>query len=113
MGFLFSKLFSWLIDRFNIYSMYGSLTIVIISMFWLYYSMYFLFFGAFINTFPAILRRSSENSAIRGCSISFTASLKPVEKVRRAFLTGSAALQLLYRQKALWRDFRIQRTHGV
>jgi len=55
-GLLFSQLFSWLIDRFNLFSMYGSISIIIISLVWMYYSMYILFLGAYLNTFPAVWR---------------------------------------------------------
>ena len=54
--FAFSQLFSWLIEQFSIFSTYGSLSIIVISLFWLYYSMYILFLGAFLNTLPEILR---------------------------------------------------------
>lgn len=49
--FIFSKLYSLLIDLFHMFGIYGNLTIIIISMVWMYYSMYILFLGAYLNAF--------------------------------------------------------------
>lgn len=46
---LYSFFFSIYIDYFNGYSMYGSLTTVIIVMIWLYFCMYIFFCGALVN----------------------------------------------------------------
>ena len=46
---LYSFFFSVYIDYFNGFSMYGSLTTVIIVMIWLYFCMYILFIGAEVN----------------------------------------------------------------
>jgi len=46
----FSEIFSFLAERFNFFSVYGSLTIILLSMFWMYCSLYILFFGAWMNT---------------------------------------------------------------
>lgn len=48
---LYSFAFSVYIDYFNGFSMYGSLTTVIIVMIWLYFCMYIFFCGALINRF--------------------------------------------------------------
>lgn len=48
---LYSFFFSVYIDYFNGYSMYGSLTTVIIVMIWLYFCMYIFFCGALVNRF--------------------------------------------------------------
>lgn len=45
----FSKLFNLYVDKFNAYSMYGSLSFLIIVLMWLYTSMYIFFIGAQIN----------------------------------------------------------------
>lgn len=47
----FSYGFSVYVDYFNAYSMYGSLTTVIILMFWLYFCMSIMFLGAQINAY--------------------------------------------------------------
>lgn len=47
---LFSRLYSWAVERFGFYSIYGGLAIVIISLFWMYCSLYLLFLGAWLNT---------------------------------------------------------------
>lgn len=47
--YVFSKLFNLYIDRYNAYSMYGSLSFMIIVLMWLYTSMYIFFIGAQIN----------------------------------------------------------------
>ena len=60
--FAFSQLFSWLIDQFSIFSTYGSLSIIVISLFWLYYSVYILFLGAFLNTLPITQREPPKRS---------------------------------------------------
>ncbi|HWP51728.1 MAG TPA: YihY/virulence factor BrkB family protein [Clostridia bacterium] len=49
--FIFSKLYSLLIDQFHMFGIYGNLTMIIISMVWIYYSMYILFLGAYLNAF--------------------------------------------------------------
>ena len=48
---LYSYFFSIYIDYFNGFSMYGSLTTVIIVMIWLYFCMYIFFCGALVNRF--------------------------------------------------------------
>lgn len=48
---LYSFAFSVYIDYFNGFSMYGSLTTVIIVMIWLYFCMYIFFCGALVNRF--------------------------------------------------------------
>ena len=48
---LYSFAFSIYIDYFNGFSMYGSLTTVIIVMIWLYFCMYIFFCGALVNRF--------------------------------------------------------------
>lgn len=47
----FSFLFSLYVDIFNAFSMYGSLTAIIILMFWLYICMYILFIGDNLNRY--------------------------------------------------------------
>lgn len=49
--FIFSKLYSMLIDIFHIFGIYGNLTMIIISLVWIYYSMYILYLGAYLNAF--------------------------------------------------------------
>lgn len=48
---LFSYLFSFYVNRFNAFSMYGSLTTIIILLFWLYTDMYILFIGDNLNKY--------------------------------------------------------------
>lgn len=51
---LFSWLYSFYIDRFSgLSSMYGSLTAIVLCMFWLYACMYLLFIGAELNVLLA------------------------------------------------------------
>ena len=51
MGWLgFSQLFTLLVERFNFFSIYGSLAVMILSMFWIYCCLYIMFFGAWLNT---------------------------------------------------------------
>ena len=45
----FSQLYSWAVERFRFFSVYGGLAIVIISLFWMYCSLYLLFLGAWLN----------------------------------------------------------------
>lgn len=47
---LFSRLYSLLVERFRFFSIYGSLAIVFLSLFWMYCSLYIFFLGAWINT---------------------------------------------------------------
>lgn len=54
--------FSWLIsiyvNKFNGFSIYGSLTVLVLIMFWLYFCMYFIMVGGAINFyFNALFRR--------------------------------------------------------
>ena len=46
----FSQVYSWAVERFRFFSVYGGLAIVIISLFWMYCSLYLLFMGAWLNT---------------------------------------------------------------
>ena len=46
----FSQIYSWAVERFRFFSIYGGLAIVIISLFWMYCSLYLLFLGAWLNT---------------------------------------------------------------
>lgn len=46
---VFSQAYSWAVDRFGFYSVYGGLAIVIISLFWMYCSLFLLFLGAWFN----------------------------------------------------------------
>lgn len=55
--FIFSKLYSMLIELFHMFGIYGNLTMIIISMVWIYYSMFILYLGAYLNAF--LLRRRS------------------------------------------------------
>lgn len=48
--FLFSRAYSFLVERFRFFSVYGSLAIVFLSLFWMYGSLYILFLGAWLNT---------------------------------------------------------------
>ena len=45
----FSQIYSWAVDRFGFYSIYGGVAIVIISLFWMYCSLFLLFLGAWAN----------------------------------------------------------------
>ncbi len=55
----FSRVYSWAVDRFRFFSVYGGLAIVIISLFWMYCSLYILFLGAWLNTLPDAWRASN------------------------------------------------------
>ena len=50
---LYSFLFSIYIEYFEGFSMYGSLTTIVMVMFWLYFCMYIFFCGALVNKFFA------------------------------------------------------------
>ena len=45
----FSQVYSWAVDQFAFYSVYGTVAIVIVSLFWMYCSLYLLFLGAWAN----------------------------------------------------------------
>lgn len=47
---LFSRAYSWAVQRFAFFSVYGSLAMITISLFWMYCSLYILFLGAWLNT---------------------------------------------------------------
>lgn len=59
---LYSIVFSIFLSHSNAFSVYGSLSIIILLMMWLYFSMYFALIGANINYFlePHHLRRREE-----------------------------------------------------
>lgn len=60
MGWLgFSQLFTILVDRFNFFSIYGSLAVMILSMFWIYCCLYIMFFGAWFNTWRIRLKNGA------------------------------------------------------
>ena len=48
---LIAYLFSIYIDIFGGFSMYGSLTTIVVMLIWLYYNMYIIILGAIINQF--------------------------------------------------------------
>lgn len=52
----FSQLFSLLAERFNLFSIYGTLAVTILSMFWIYCCLYIMFFGAWLNTWHSRIR---------------------------------------------------------
>ena len=58
----FSRVYSWAVDRFRFFSIYGGLAIVIISLFWMYCSLYIMFLGAWLNTLPAAWKKASSNN---------------------------------------------------
>lgn len=56
----FSQVYSWAVERFRFYSIYGGLAIVIISLFWMYCSLFLLFLGAWFN---ALREKADEEAA--------------------------------------------------
>lgn len=48
---LFSQLYSWAVERFQLFSAYGSMAFIIVSLFWLYCSLYILFFAGWVNVY--------------------------------------------------------------
>ena len=60
----FSYLFSFYVDRFNAFAMYGSFTTIIILMVWLYFGMFILFLGHNLNRYfrPVILAFHEEKN---------------------------------------------------
>ncbi len=58
---LFSYAFSLYLEIFPAFSIYGSLTTVIIAMFWIFVAMNLLFLGALINVFYQKEEESTEN----------------------------------------------------
>lgn len=54
---LFSWGFSYYIENFNGFGIYGSLSAIVVIMLWLYFCMYLLLVGAHINRFAAPFRR--------------------------------------------------------
>lgn len=66
----FSYLFSFYVNKFNAFSMYGSLTAIVILMFWMYTCMYILFLGDNLNKYfrPVIktMMNKSSLSEVKG-----------------------------------------------
>ena len=58
----FSRVYSWAVDRFRFFSVYGGLAIVIISLFWMYCSLYIMFLGAWLNTLPGAWEQRLSNN---------------------------------------------------
>lgn len=58
--YLYSTLFSIYINNFNAYSMYGSLSVVIIVLFWLYACMYILFLGGQFNYYLSLRQQNNK-----------------------------------------------------
>jgi len=60
----FSYLFSFYVDRFNAFDMYGNFTTIIILMVWLYFDMFILFLGHNLNRYfrPLILAFHEERN---------------------------------------------------
>lgn len=63
----FSYLFSFYVNRFNAFSMYGSLTTIIVLMFWLYFCMFILMIGANLNHYfrPVILALTNKEFSFK------------------------------------------------
>lgn len=59
----FSRGYSWAVDRFRFFSIYGGLAIVIISLFWMFCSLYILFLGAWLNALPGHWRDECQRQA--------------------------------------------------
>jgi membrane protein len=47
---IFSRGYSWAVGKFGLFSIYGSLALLSVSLFWMYGSAYILFLGAWLNT---------------------------------------------------------------
>lgn len=47
---VFTRGYSFALERFGLFGVYGSIAAVIISLFWMYCSLYILFLGAWLNT---------------------------------------------------------------
>ena len=47
----FSGLFSFYVNRYDFFSMYGNFAIVVIAMFWLYFCLLFFLYGAYLNKY--------------------------------------------------------------
>ena len=60
----FSQLFTLLVERFNFFSIYGTLATMILSMFWFYCCLYITFFGAWLNTWFCRLRGESHKNSV-------------------------------------------------
>lgn len=58
--YIFSTFFGIYINNYNAYSMYGSLSIVIIVHFWLYACMYILFLGGQFNYYLSLKRQNNK-----------------------------------------------------
>jgi membrane protein len=68
---IFSYFFSLYIENFNGFTMYGSLTTIVVLLFWLYSCMYLVFIGANINKYllPIVMifdHRRKERSELKG-----------------------------------------------
>ena len=48
---LFSWVFSLFINKYNPYSMYGNLAIVVVAMVWIYFCLLFFMYGAYLNRY--------------------------------------------------------------
>lgn len=58
--YVYSTVFGVYINNFNAYSMYGSLSVVIIVLFWLYACMYILFLGGQFNYYLCLKREKDK-----------------------------------------------------
>ena len=64
--FAFTRLYSLLLSRFSAFSIYGSLSFIVISMFWMYCSIFIVFLGAYCNVYleqQQALRREAARAA--------------------------------------------------
>lgn len=58
--YLFSLVFGIYINNYNAYSMYGSLSVVIMILFWLYACMYIMFLGGQFNYYLSLRRENNK-----------------------------------------------------
>ena len=74
--FAFTKLYSLLLGQVSTFSIYGSLSFIVISMFWMYYSIFIVFLGAYCNVYleqqvtarreaTRVMKMNAENSAVQ------------------------------------------------
>ena len=47
---LFSRAYSWAMERFGLFGVYGSIAAAAASLYWIYVSLYILFAGAWVSS---------------------------------------------------------------
>ncbi len=102
----FSGIFSFYVNRYNAYSMYGNFAIVIIAMLWIYCCLLFFLYGAYLNRYfkpiNIVLVYPKKHREIMGLSSSYDEDGPEGGRKKRVF--GESVRKPLGKENEVRRD---------